>query len=566
MRFIKALSLLFCLAISCQKVTEPLPIPPDVTPPSRVTDLAVKATTSTTATITWLAPGDDGRIGRADEYDVRYFTEPISEENWNSALRAVGEPLPGRAASPENFIIRNLSNSTLYYFALRTADGVPNWSTISTVDSARTTTPQDTIPPAPVTDLAVVETELRSMTLSWTAPGDDGNTGQATEYDMRYADFPINLNTWQYAVKMTALPNPQAAGKQEEIFIANLAPGETYWIALKARDEELTQWSSVSNVAMGTLQAGQTAIEQLGICKTSDYALAVKIIGNLAYVADHDSGLQIIDVTNLRQPQIRGHITTPGKALDLDVNGNYAYIAAEEGGLQIIDITNPGNPIIAGSFATSGQALSVTLAANVAFVTNDCSPGLQILDLKNPVTPHELSKYETKDAAYGAAVSGSYVFIAAGTSGLVVVDFSVIGNPWFLATCRTPDQVRDIAIVGNYAYLADNFGGLMIFDISNPGDPYQVAGYDTPGQALSLALYSKYIFIADGWEGGLQIVNIENPLYPMLAGSIPTPDMAHDVDAVANTFFVAAGQAGLVIYRFRPNGETAFQMHQELDY
>jgi hypothetical protein len=564
MRYIKVLSLIFGLAISCQKVTEPLPIPADVTPPSPVTDLAVKATTSTTATLTWLAPGDDGRIGQADEYDVRYFTEPISKDNWNSTFRATGEPLPGKAGAIENFIVKDLSNNTLYYFALRTADGVPNWSTISNVVSARTTSRQDSIPPAPVTDLAVVKTGIRSITLSWTAPGDDGNIGQAAEYDIRYADFPINMNTWEDAARLTVSPQPQAAGNREEVLIANLIPGETYWAALKTRDEELNQWSAMSNVAMGTLQAGQTTIEQLGICQTSDYAMAVKIMGNIAYVADYDSGLQIIDVTNLRQPQIKGHITIPGKALDLDVKGSYAYIAAEEGGLQIIDISNPVNPIIAGNFVTSGQALSVTLIANIAFVANADPSGIQALDLGNPVNPHQLSYYETANAVYRAVLFGKNAIILAESGGWEIVDYANIYRPLQLGIYKTPDDVRDAAVVGQYLYLADNFNGLLIFDITDRDAPYLAAAYNTPGQALSLTFYSNYVFVADGWAGGLQVIDIKYPFIPKLAGSLPIPDIAHDVYVVDGTFFIAAGRAGLLICRLTPYQESSFQMSREL--
>ena len=53
-------------------------------------------------------------------------------------------------------------------------------------DSAR----QDTTAPAAVSNLATSSPTSSSITLSWTAPGDDGNTGTATTYDIRYRTGP----------------------------------------------------------------------------------------------------------------------------------------------------------------------------------------------------------------------------------------------------------------------------------------------------------------------------------------------------------------------------------------
>ena len=46
----------------------------------------------------------------------------------------------------------------------------------------------------------------------------------------------------------------------------------------------------------------------VGSYDTSGYALGVTVSGTLAYVADGDSGLQIIDVSNPAAPALRGHL------------------------------------------------------------------------------------------------------------------------------------------------------------------------------------------------------------------------------------------------------------------
>ena len=51
--------------------------------------------------------------------------------------------------------------------------------------------PEDTTPPATVTDLRVVNPTPTTLTLRWTAPGDDGNEGFAVAYDLRMSGQPI---------------------------------------------------------------------------------------------------------------------------------------------------------------------------------------------------------------------------------------------------------------------------------------------------------------------------------------------------------------------------------------
>jgi hypothetical protein len=111
----------------------------DTVPPAAVTNLVAGNPTTSTITLTWTAPGDDGNAGTANEYDIRYSTSQIqTEADWNSATQASGEPAPNTAGNSESFTVSGLSSSTTYYFALKTADEVPNWSGLSNVPSATT--------------------------------------------------------------------------------------------------------------------------------------------------------------------------------------------------------------------------------------------------------------------------------------------------------------------------------------------------------------------------------------------------------------------------------------------
>ena len=89
-------------------------------------------------TLQWTAPGDDGVVGRASAYDLRYSLAPITAINFAAATRAVGVPFPAIAGSAESFTVTGLVIGQSYYFAIETADEVPNWSALSNVSQSGT--------------------------------------------------------------------------------------------------------------------------------------------------------------------------------------------------------------------------------------------------------------------------------------------------------------------------------------------------------------------------------------------------------------------------------------------
>jgi hypothetical protein len=87
--------------------------------------------TTNTITIRWTAPGDDGTVGKAYRYDIRYSTSAITAANWDQANRAVAMPLPGTPGALQTCTVTGLVPNTTYYFRMKTADEKYNWSGLS---------------------------------------------------------------------------------------------------------------------------------------------------------------------------------------------------------------------------------------------------------------------------------------------------------------------------------------------------------------------------------------------------------------------------------------------------
>jgi PcRGLX-like protein central beta sandwich domain/Beta-L-arabinofuranosidase, GH127 catalytic domain len=115
----------------------------------------------------------------------------------------------------------------------------------------------DSVAPAAVKDLVAKALGGGKATLSWAAPGNDGATGKASEYQIKYAEKDIKersdwrnkaqteISFWA-ATNCVGEPKPGAAGGKEKFIVSGLKPG-TYWFALKTYDQQPNQ-SDLSNV------------------------------------------------------------------------------------------------------------------------------------------------------------------------------------------------------------------------------------------------------------------------------------------------------------------------------
>ncbi len=297
-----------------------------VAAPSFGAGLAAVGASPNSITLNWTAPGDDSSSGTATQYDVRYSLSPITESNWDAATQATGEPTPQPAGSAETFEVFGLAPSTTYYFAIKAADEVPNWSAMSNVISK--TTEAENTPPGTVADLVAQNPTENSMELTWTAPGDDGYSGTAAEYDIRYSTSNITNANWDAATQVSGEPSPLTAGGNESFTVTNLDPSTTYYFGIKTADE-VPNWSALSNIASATTNAEPTVPDPPVLATPSNGAAdqSQPIFFDWADILDVDLyQLQIAVNSGFGSPSVDTNVTVSGCTISgLDEGQQYYW-------------------------------------------------------------------------------------------------------------------------------------------------------------------------------------------------------------------------------------------------
>jgi len=237
-------------------VTGPAAPPPppeeDTTPPAAIMDLASVSRGQSWIDLRWTAPGDDGMSGTAQAYELRYRVgaEIEDEGDWNAASPAGGLPEPAAAGSIQQFRLSGLQPGTGYGVALRASDeagnvaGLSNPLAVATLPAPPPPPPpppeEDPLPPAPVGDLALLDSGDTWALLGWSCPGGDGENGRADHFVLGLlAGLAIDSEERWAAADTSAegLPDPGEPGEPVTYLLAGLAPGAVYGVAVRAGDE-----------------------------------------------------------------------------------------------------------------------------------------------------------------------------------------------------------------------------------------------------------------------------------------------------------------------------------------
>ena len=165
----------------------------------------------------------------------------------------------------------------------------------------------------------------------------------------------------------------------------------------------------------------------LGTASTNDVAVS----GSRAYVAG-SRGLIVLNVSNPSEPTKLNTCHLPSMALAVTLTDHFAFVADGQSGLQII---NRFNLNLVGSYDTTGSALDVYVSGDYAYVAMGYympeSPryggGVLAVNIQNVSNPTLTSSYYSPGNAYdarGVVVRDTLIFLTRGIGGLNVLKFN----------------------------------------------------------------------------------------------------------------------------------------------
>jgi hypothetical protein len=284
--------------------------------------------------------------------------------------------------------------------------------------------------------------------------------------------------------------------------------------------------------------------------------VALDIVAHRLYAACAEGGLYITEITNASHPVSLGHRQTASAAHRVRVVGNYAYTLCAGGRLEIINIQNPTNPGLAGTFLSSGELVDVDVRNNVAVLANT-NGNVTVLNVSNPAAPVVLGNLNVTNGAWGVRLAGANAHVRSGTGELIVLPIASLaatapqlvspvaerqvaaGQPVVLSVWVTGTAPMSFHWYWNNVPLVDNshYSGT-----TNAWLTIAAAAVTDGG------VYSVTVSNALGQLVSSSVLTVVSPGAPVWRGTFQPGGSAEGVDVNNAITYVAAGPNGLQIF------------------
>lgn len=282
---------------------------------------------------------------------------------------------------------------------------------------------------------------------------------------------------------------------------------------------------------------------------------------NLALVADNESGLAVIDVSDPLRPALAVQINLGGGATSVAVEGTRAAVGTGSAGVSLLDLANDALPQAFATVPLPGITRAVTLDGGIVFAGSS-SGVISAVDAFSASVLTSLA-LPGNPSVSDIGVRGPWLYVWA-VGVLHVIERTESGLVWrrsidAQARFAGIEPVRRRIFVGTERLYAVNLEGTTVFDLTNPGEPVLVRRHDTTQTAWKhmVPALASFALATDG-------LNFNNPephdisVYDLgedgtalnFIASFPTPGLSHALILGRGFAFLADGKAGLQVVNF----------------
>ncbi len=240
--------------------------------------------------------------------------------------------------------------------------------------------------------------------------------------------------------------------------------------------------------------------------------------GNRLYVANTWAGLQVLDVSDPKNPKEIGKYELPKRARNVYVDGNYAFLSIEIECVYILDISDPKNIRLVSKIIPPTQQAFWVIAQFPNVYIAEGPQGISIYNIRQPDRPRLSGSLDTNGWAWGLFLNGTDLYVADKSGGVVIMDVTNPGSPTKRGQFLGMKNAKTIQVEENLAYVANGPDGLWILDVTNPEVPSLVAKVPVDGYVYHASKTRNTLFMANELGRKLEIVDVTNPRKPVKAG------------------------------------------------
>ena len=286
--------------------------------------------------------------------------------------------------------------------------------------------------------------------------------------------------------------------------------------------------------------------------------LQIAVQGTDAYVHTGYE-LQTIDLSDPADLQVVNRQLMPEIYLNVSqllVDSQYLFLAVPDfvDEVRIYDISQPAAPQYVGTWSHQDNVLAnFGLAFSDQHLFVPLADGIHVLGVTNPTTLVEVSEFSFPgtNQANEIDIVGDYAYVPLPDDGIHILDISNVNAISEVGASETPStiymgiekshSVNDLAVKGDFIYAAAGTVGVQVLDISDPTSPVEVALDNTILEAEKIVAVDNYSLVYSLY--GMYLLDISNPVSPTQIAISPGWDQYHvnDMLAIGNTVYLSDG-------------------------
>jgi len=282
----------------------------------------------------------------------------------------------------------------------------------------------------------------------------------------------------------------------------------------------------------------------------------------------HDTGVNILDITNPSTPLLLGVIETENYPVFIKAIDSVLYISVQGAGVKMMDISSPASPTLIGTIEPASTARDIAVNQSAAFIVyhelNASFPkGFQIFDLTQPSTPILRSTTMLAREPYGISIKNNIAYIAGGLDGVLAFDVTIKELPDFLGALNTDGTANDIEIISAFAYVSDLNGHLKAFTINDPANMKLVETYEDAPRPTKVVTQDNLLYISDLYAG-LIVLNPDLPTRVSSITNFPAPTLTRDLAVDGDLACLVTDYWDLLIYDLTANSTSPLLAEQAM--
>ena len=295
-------------------------------------------------------------------------------------------------------------------------------------------------------------------------------------------------------------------------------------------------------------------LEIVGTAETQGISQDIIVDRDIAYIANHENGIELIDVSTPENPELITRLDLPGASLKLASFNGTLYVAADQEGLRIIDISNPQEPVETGVYELDGRTVDVTAYGQFVLIANEES-GVAIVDASDPENPAEVSSYQSEgeESIRQICEGGDFLYTLYGQNTIEVLSVSDENEIAFVSSFNIEGWVcTDVIFDDNNLYISmslpGGYGGRIArYNVNNPDNVALLSAYQTVGEAQDVKILGTYGYLKDATQhagSGYKIFDVTDPENPDPVSSFSALG-GSDIEQIRNFLFIAHGAVSI---------------------